>query len=110
MIDLDAIEARANAATAGPWTHSRGIGKHMHDPEPADWINTGWYSACVEELETVDAAFCCAARTDVPALCAEIRRLREKYEPAPPKSKPCSFCGCLIFEPSNCCLSCSYGY
>lgn len=53
-LDLDAIEARANASTDSPWAFAA----------------------------TADAHFIAHARTDVPALCAEIRRLRSALEDA----------------------------
>ncbi len=74
-VDLDAIEARAAAATPGPWTHSRGMGRQPDDAG-ADWLNTPAYSAMVDELETPDAAFIAHARVDVPAMAREIRELR----------------------------------
>lgn len=100
-LDLDAIETRANAATNGPWGHHEGddyadvaanyqaTGRgsytclqqvarieadwHFDDPQHAD---------CEDEDAATqahaDAAFVSAARTDVPALVAEIRRLRTR--------------------------------
>lgn len=53
--ELDAIEARANAATPGPWD------------EPG-------FSA----LDACDARFVAHARTDVPRLIAEVRRLQSE--------------------------------
>jgi hypothetical protein len=69
-LDLDAIEARAAAATPGPWTTS------------SEWsVRTGARDdelvACVQYKDHGrDAAFIAAARTDVPALVAECRALR----------------------------------
>ena len=48
---LAEIEARANAATEGPWT-----------------------------IEVTNADFFAAARADVPALVAEVRKLREALQ------------------------------
>lgn len=84
-LDLDAIEARANAATAGPWVQDLesfghadvytqdasmfGGTVHTHDdPYPRGGFNPA-----------EDAAFIAAARQDVPALVAEVRRLRDAY-------------------------------
>lgn len=91
--ELAAIEARANAATAGPW--------HWVDPEtdqPLELtalceaaslrtvekyptISVGplpKFIVDTQELnEVADALFIANARTDVPALVAEVRRLRE---------------------------------
>jgi hypothetical protein len=66
--DLSRWEALAKMSTAGPWTvrgpTARSIegpfGHHVTDTEYCD-----------------DAAFIAAARDAVPALCAEVRRLRE---------------------------------
>ena len=77
-LDLDAIEQRANASTEGPW---------CADPiEDRD----GWFvHSAAEPLFPIvavdergsqsepDAAFIAAARTDVPALVAEVRRLTQ---------------------------------
>lgn len=75
-MNLDEIEARANAATPGPWMpptqRERGPGCDDH--------------ACVVDHEGCavwpwhrreDMKFAYSARTDVPALVAEVRRLRE---------------------------------
>ena len=84
-LDLDAIEARASAATPGPWLtmdeaptwdHPRVCGydqKENHRTEP--YFATGPRVADVEQAE-VDEAFIAAARTEIPALVAEVRRLR----------------------------------
>lgn len=59
-LDLDAIRARAEAATEGPWfAWDRAVGWNIVITRPED------------------AAFIAAARTDVPALLAEVERLRE---------------------------------
>ena len=72
--ELDAIEQRANAATPGPW-------------ELVDWFSavepgrTDLGSPIGEvgcDLAIADAEFVAAARTDIPALIAEIRRLRRE--------------------------------
>jgi hypothetical protein len=69
MIDLDEIEARANAATPGPWTPQtiRLIdGVDLPDATVAQWQR--------------DAAFIAHARTDVPALVARVRELEAECE------------------------------
>ena len=84
--DLDAIEQRANAATEGSWEYD-GCGEiiqHFSLPEPwATVVSTdvacmaycyGGSAAGVERDE--DAEFIAHARDDVPALLAEVRRLR----------------------------------
>jgi hypothetical protein len=80
-LDLDAIEARANAATPGPWEASRQIGKKGHcyvaqvfGPDALGGLSLAQMD--VLPNATTDAAFIAAARADVPALVAEVRRLR----------------------------------
>jgi hypothetical protein len=55
--ELDVIGARANAATPGPWTWP-------------DWDD------CSEQEADANNEFIAHAREDVPALVAEVRRLR----------------------------------
>jgi hypothetical protein len=76
-LDLDQIEARANAATPGPWcTDSWEIYQDSeYQPGISFWIG----ETCRADEENdgrADAEFVAAARTDVPAMAAEIRRLR----------------------------------
>lgn len=67
-LDLDAIEARANAATEGPWTAY---------PDGFVWTKQPILGDPVSgSVELADAQFIAAARQDVPALVAEVRRLR----------------------------------
>ena len=77
--DLEAIEARASAATPGPWT-SPWIGDSTcrdailgggGEVVGVTWRD-GWHLAVTQ----ADAEFIAAARTDVPALVAELRQLR----------------------------------
>jgi hypothetical protein len=68
MIDLDAIEARANAASPGPWTRT-----DSYDPE----INVDVCNADGNLVGPDDEEFIASARTDVPALVAEVRALRK---------------------------------
>ena len=97
-LDLDAIEARVNAATPGPWI--TGVrwedpcdvywvpinrpGSDPDNPHQPDRIALIRYETCgfqyphYEALS--DAAFIAHARTDVPALVAEVRRLRAERE------------------------------
>lgn len=75
--ELAAIEERADAATPGPWRISRlrdGSDLVMSDGAPA-----GVVADCRDERGfngDPDATFIAAARSDVPALLAEVRRLR----------------------------------
>lgn len=69
-IDLDAIRARVDAATVGPWS----VAEQTH----GDWfgIQDEWL-ALGSMFGSADAEFIAHARTDVPALLAEVERLRE---------------------------------
>ena len=84
-LDLDAIEKRANAATPGPWRACRegacSCGQVWSIPldriisHPAfeyDFDET----STPEIYHAPNAAFIAAAREDIPALVAEVRRLR----------------------------------
>lgn len=77
-LDLDSIEARANAATPGPWcTDSWEIYQGTeYEPGISEWIGETCRGMTTPAQDRADAAFIAAARTDVPALVAEIRRLR----------------------------------
>lgn len=68
--ELLAIKARAEAATRGPWEDDNGYRVYADDG-----------SLCIVETKHLDGtpadnAFIAHARTDVPALVEEIRRLR----------------------------------
>jgi hypothetical protein len=74
-LDLDAIEARANAATPGPWSTG--------DDDNGDcWIRIPDHDLYFGNIEEVSkccldmADFIAHARSDVPALVAEVRNLR----------------------------------
>lgn len=77
--ELDAIEARANAATQGPWTVGRG------DVIAKTW---GWYEldvcasvdAAANLQEEADVIFIAHAREDVPALATELRSARKRLQ------------------------------
>lgn len=82
---LDEIEARANAATPGPWTVSEDY-SDVVGPE-GDQLASYWNPTS----ETRNGEFIAHARTDVPALVAEIRRLRAElaqYEVLNPQQCP----------------------
>jgi hypothetical protein len=83
---LAEIEARANAATPGPWDARdhpdlghrdvRAVGIGMagdHRHKVADCWPASWTSA---EQARANADFVAAARADVPDLAAEVRRLQ----------------------------------
>ena len=92
MIDLDAIEARANAATPGPWTYHDGCGYVEVPPCGAIEFKPGWersvhflarvHNNHVEGEDGLgfDGAFIASARTDVPALIARVRELEAECE------------------------------
>lgn len=77
-LDLDAIEARANAATEGPWMRTY--------PHVIEGFEGNQYSVVVDDdpdetpgvIRPEDSAFIAHAREDVPALLAEVRRLRDE--------------------------------
>lgn len=82
-LDPDAIRARADAATEGPWvvhTAGTGIRGHLGQPDnPYAWVRgpSGLPIAERHNGGTVaDMEFAAAARTDVPALLDEVERLR----------------------------------
>lgn len=83
-LDLDAIEKRASAATEGPWLLGDGFSDESNDAD--DWaIRTPSGFLCASPDDGVrgshdfrDATFIVHAREDVPALVAEVRRLREE--------------------------------
>jgi len=71
--ELEAIKARVEAATPGPWDASA----PDEDGEsivgaPGEWWD--WDHTTCEHYD--DAVFIAHARTDVPALVAEVERLR----------------------------------
>ena len=78
-LDLDAIEERANAATAGPWQIDRGkIGGVLIHPRivallPNVGPRTVTWSGQDSANEDADLEFLRACRADVPALCAAVR-------------------------------------
>jgi hypothetical protein len=76
--ELQAIEARTNAATSQPWEAcklSEGLG-YVYSSGLGDVVAGSSSAAFLLD----DAEFIAAARTDVPALVAEVRRLRRASE------------------------------
>ena len=67
--EIKAIEARALAATPGPWSpcDSGETGEPVNDNFAISW-----------EGERADVVFIAAARTDVPALIAALREANAK--------------------------------
>jgi hypothetical protein len=75
--ELTAIENRANAATREPW-----IVERTYVPT-ASLSAVSEYGMGMEVAECqidADGAFIAAARVDVPALIAEVRRLRDERD------------------------------
>lgn len=80
-LDLDAIEAVADAATPGPWTVDSSIpyGHRVGSSDEADWV--AWTGEHGETGSEADAAFIAAVNPVVAlALVAEVRRLRVELE------------------------------
>lgn len=83
--ELDAIEARANAAQSGPWWVVT-VGKD-HEDGPSHVIMSEHVSiteafAGGEIPQSNDAEFMAKSRTDVPDLIAEVRRLTTERDAA----------------------------
>ncbi len=70
---LDEIEALANAATPGPWVTTSEWTVRAADDERV--VTTSAY-----ERHAADAEFVAVARSDVPLLVSEVRRLRKVLE------------------------------
>jgi len=77
-LDLEAIQARAEAATEGPWT-VRAADTGIRSSNPYAWV-LGPGDVPIAERHNggtlADIDFIAAARSDVPALLAEVSRLR----------------------------------
>lgn len=80
---LKEIEARANAATPGPWDNRC---KEFSNSERARhiWSEYGWLCTLESPLDSkeVDATFIAHARTDVPKLLAMLRLAIEQRDTA----------------------------
>lgn len=75
--DLRQIEARCNRSSEGPWEYSSG-------PEAVD--GPGGSQVAWEVPNVANGEFIAHARTDAPALIAEVRRLRAEIDAAKPES------------------------
>ena len=75
-MNIDEIEKRANAATAGPWRHE------PHVEAIYDKMGNRLASFDDERMDLTDddVSLICHAREDVPALIAECRRLQASLE------------------------------
>jgi hypothetical protein len=70
---LQAIEARCNAATSGPWMEVAESGEWwITGPESEDYVMT----TNAGDIQQADVDFIANARADVPALIAEVRQLQ----------------------------------
>jgi hypothetical protein len=75
--ELDAIEARAAQATRGPWTNEDGK-RQFIEAWAVIATKDGSFDVVTSGLDWDDAEFIAHAREDVPALVAEVRRLRQQ--------------------------------
>lgn len=81
-LDLDAIEARANAATPGPWQTMSNRSTLVHVETQPGFAHAAGIPVCsIPKKRAADAAFIADARADVVALVAEVRRLRAASPP-----------------------------
>ena len=77
--ELREIEARTNAATPGPWKATP-HGSNVFVLWDGDKVRLNGRICTVDDVvqsSFTDAEFVAHARTDVPALLSEVRRLRE---------------------------------
>lgn len=75
--ELDAIQARADSATPGPW-RARACGEIVAGRHVVATSDGGGGSVWVEWRSEEDKRFAAHARTDIPRLVAEVRRLKKK--------------------------------
>lgn len=77
--ELNVIEARCNAAAPGPWIYwnERFIDAGAKHPDGDRLLSEGPYDDNYHNFSVADCEFISAARMDVPALVAEVRRLRK---------------------------------
>ena len=81
MINLDEIEARANAATPGPWRDRHQVCSEVWGQAP-DSQTCSMQIARIghAQFDALNAAFIAHARTDVPALIARVRELETERD------------------------------
>lgn len=82
VLDLEAIKERYEKATEGPWKRrgdwiDGGDYDEVLAPRPVSCMTYCYGGSSQIEMEDADAEFIAAARSDVPALVAEVERLRE---------------------------------
>ena len=88
QLDLDAIEARANAATPGPWDGDTCDGISQHWTREKPWLDvlvmegSDSWGGCNHRISVseADAEFIAQAREDVPALVKRVRELDKEVE------------------------------
>ncbi len=93
--ELSAIAARADAATPEPWRVATGfpttvLSQYLSDNEADGTVAYESVAECPTwglSNSEADAAFIAAARSDVPALVAEVRRLRAAVEALTPLAR-----------------------
>jgi hypothetical protein len=88
-LNLEAIKARCEKATAGPWipftpsgVHIPSIRRSREACEPSQWYVIAKFGNVdatddLRQEQTNNRDFCLHARTDLPALVAEVERLRK---------------------------------
>lgn len=99
MIDLEAIKARTDAASAGPWRAGGGQSDNAYPvrarPSPAfgSYLEPVFHPGVEGDGggSRADAEFCAHARTDIPALVAEIERLRASLSGSPTEPQPAKY-------------------
>lgn len=76
-LNVDEIEARANQASPGPWRTGRSVHRTVYVCASSD----GGFGCLAGLMDRpCDGRFVAHAREDVPALVAEVRRLRALLE------------------------------
>ena len=101
MSDLEAIKARSEAASPGPW-EGQAYRVYMGDRVMGDRIVAAcwrpWGPVTGDASIEADVEFIAHARTDVPALVAEVERLRRGMalilEFCDPPDDENGYCGC----------------
>lgn len=105
--ELAAIERLCNSATPGPWKYTDFRGDDIRldmvsqdGDGGADAFDhaSDWTDLLTGENRYADAALMAYARTDVPALIAEVRRLRELLSQARQVLLPADSCAACAFR------------
>jgi cell division protein FtsB len=81
-LDLDAIQARCDTATPGPWWndgHEIYQGEHVGIPAMSTWIGETC-TVSLPDYGDANGAFLANARQDVPALLARVRELEAENQ------------------------------